>query len=497
MKSAWMNARFTVAGITAFLLIVAAFTSSLAQQPSSQKQEIYQLLATRQYELADQAARAYLKTAPGDCSVGVFLGIALRAESKPGPALKAFTTALHQCPQSLAALEGAAETAFQLDDPQAKGLILKVIQARPEEEAGYAMLGVIDARAGDCAGAVQNYAKAPSSVDHNVPALRQYGKCFITLSQPAAAVPVLTHLLELEDNNSNRVVLAYAEAAAKDSTSALSTLQPLLGDTSHDSEAFLLAAQIAESTNDTPKAVEWFRKAIENDPKNVDAYLNFSVVCFNHGAFKVGEDFINLGIQQLPSEARLYLARGVFEEQMTQTDAALSDFEEAHRLDPKLSFAEDAIGMLFSQKHDDAKALALFAEQSRLHPNDALLQYLYAEALSEAANGDGKLIQKAIHSARRAIQLEPNYQPARDLLCVLLLRNNTLQEVVVQAEAATKLNPYDDVAIYQELLAEHRLQHTEKAAVLLKQLEIAKSHNQRGATKYVLQEAPGASPPPG
>lgn len=485
-----MNLRLTPTRILTLWLVAASLTTSAAQQPSSQKQEIYQLLASRQYQQAEQAARTYLTSAPSDCSVGVFLGIALRGESKPRPALKAFTTALHQCPQSLAALEGAAETAFQLNDPQAKTLILKVIQVKPGEEAGYAMLGAIDARAGDCAGAIENYAKAANSVDHSVPALRQYGKCLVTLGHAAAAVPVLTHLLGLEESDPNRIALAYAEAVANDQAAAIATLQPLLGDVSHNSDAFLLAAQIAESTNETPKAVEWFRKAIENDPRNVDAYLNFSVVCFNHGAFKVGEDFINLGIQQLPAEARLYLARGVFEEQMSQTDVALHDFEKAHRLDPKLSFAEDAIGMFFSQNHDNAKALALFAEQSRLHPNDALLQYLYAEALSEAANTDENLLEKAIRSARRATQLEPSYQQARDLLCVLLVRHNDLQGAIAQAVAATKLNPYDDVAIYQELLAEHRLQHVEKVATLVKKLGIAKAHNQRGATNYVLQEAP-------
>jgi len=53
------------------------------------------------------------------------------------------------------------------------------------------------------------------------------------------------------------------------------------------------------------------------------------------------------------------LARGVLKEQMAQMDDALNDFEQAHRLDPKLSFAQDAIGMLFSQKHDNAAALVL------------------------------------------------------------------------------------------------------------------------------------------
>src|SRR6202022_3435243 len=131
----------------------------------------------------------------------------------------------------------------------------------------------------------------------------------------------------------------------------------------------------------------------------------------------------------------------------------LRDFEEAHRLDPKLSFAEDAMGMLFSQKHDTAAALALFSQQSQLHPDDPLLQYLYAEALSQVENPDEKLTEKALPPAQRAVQLEPGYQPPRDLLCVLLLRHNDLAGVIAQAEEARRRDPYDEVALYQEMLA--------------------------------------------
>jgi predicted Zn-dependent protease len=150
------------------------------------------------------------------------------------------------------------------------------------------------------------------------------------------------------------------------------------------------------------------------------------------------------------------------------------------------------MGMLFSQKHDTAAALALFAQQSQLHPNDPLLQYLYAEALSQVENPDQKTTEKAIASAQRAVQLEPSYQPARDLLCVLLLRHNDLAGVIAQAEEAMKRDPYDEVALYQELLAERRLNHGDRTAVLVKQFRDAKAHNQEAKTKYILQEA---SPP--
>jgi predicted Zn-dependent protease len=497
MRLARINAHLAAAVALLFALLVASARRSAAQQPSTQKQEsstqreqIYNLLAAHRFQQAEQAATAYLADSPGDCTVNVLLGLALRGENKLQPAFTAFQTARSQCPQNLAALEGAAETGFLLNSPEAKSLVTEVIKLRPADQTGYAMLGAIDARAGDCAGSVDNYARAPTRVDGNPAALRQYGGCLVSLDRPAEAIPLLSHLLSLQDNNTNRIALARAQAAAKGRSAALTTLQPLLGPESHDSAAFLLAARLAEADNQTPQAVEWFRKAIQSNPHDPAAYLAFAEMSFNHGAFKVGADFLTLGIQQLPSEARLYLARGVLEEQMTQMDAALHDFQEAHRLDPQLSFVEDAMGMLFSQRHDRAAALALFAQQSQLHPDDPLLQYLYAEALSQVENADQKLTEKAIATAQRAVQLEPIYQPARDLLCVLLLRHNDLEGVIAQAEEATRRDPYDEVALYQELLAEHKLNHADRAAALVKQFQGAKAHNQEAKTKYILQEAP-------
>jgi tetratricopeptide (TPR) repeat protein len=510
MKLATTNAPFVAAVVFSFSLLLAPSHPSFAQPPSAQnaqqpptqkqesstqKQQIYNLLAAHRFPEAEQAAGAYLALTPDDCSVNLLLGLALRGENKLEPAFKAFHTAMSQCPANIAAIEGAAETAFLLNNPEAKSLVTQVIKLRPTEETGYAMLGAIDARTGDCPGAVENYAKAPTRVAGNAAALRQYAGCLVSLGRPAEAVPLLSRLLALQDKSANRIALARAQAAAKDRPAALATLQPLLSAASQnnaarDSTAFLLAAELAEADNQTPQAVEWFRKAIEINPRDATAYLAFAEMSFNHGAFKVGSDFLTLGIQELPSEARLYLARGVLEEQMTQMDAALRDFEEAHRLDPKLSFAEDAMGMLFSQKHDTAAALTLFAQQSQLHPNDPLLQYLYAEALSQVENPDEKLTEKAIATAQRAVQLEPGYQPARDLLCVLLLRHNDLPGVIAQAEEARRRDPYDEVALYQEMLAERKLNHPDKTAALVKEFQAAKAHNQEARTKYILQEAP-------
>jgi len=312
MKLARTNAPFAAAVAFSVSLLLAPSNPSFAQQPSTQKQEsstqkeqIYNLLAAHRFQQAEQAANAYLAVTPNDCSVGVLLGLALRGENKLEPAFKAFHTAMSECPQNLAAVEGAAETAFLLNHPEAKSLVTQVIKLRPADETGYAMLGAIDAHTGDCAGAVENYAKAPTRIDGNPAALRQYAGCLVSLGRPAEAVPLLSRLLALKDNSTNRIALARAQAAAKDRAAALATLQPLLVADARDSTAFLFAAELAEADNQTPQAVEWFRKAIELNPKDATAYLAFAEMSFNHGAFKVGADFLTLGIQQLPSEARL------------------------------------------------------------------------------------------------------------------------------------------------------------------------------------------------
>ena len=493
---AYLRTRLAALGIFGFsLLLLVPPQFSFAEPP--QKQDIYHLLEIHRYSQAEQLATAFLAAHPGDCGANAMLGLAFRGQQKLGPAYRAFHAAADRCPQSLAAVEGAAEAAFLLNRPDTKSLLVKVLELRPGDETSHAMLGAVDARSGDCAGAVENYAKATGKISGNEAALRQYGGCLLAVGMSADALPILAQLLSLKDDSANRVALARAQHLAGDRKSALATLQPLLGPDTRDSAALLLAAELHEADNDTPKAVALLRRAIEVDPHNVGAYLAFSEISFNHGSFKVGIDFLNIGIRELPSEARLYLARGVLEVQTSQTDEALRDFEKAHHLDPQLSAAQDAQGILFTQKHDSAAALALFEQQSRLHPNDAMVQYLYAEALSEAEAQQGsKLLDKALEVARRAVTLEPGYQAARDLLCVLLLRHNDFNATVEQAEEALRRDPYDEVALYQEILAERKLKRVDKTQALIKRLQEIKAHNQQERTKYLLEEAQPASPVP-
>src|SRR6185437_13303308 len=193
-----------------------------------------------------------------------------------------------------------------------------------------------------------------------------------------------------------------------------------------------------------------------------------------------------------PDSARLYVARGVLKVQLSHSDAAIEDFDHAHRLDPKLSFAVDAIGIMQSQQHQNAQSLALFESQAKLHSDDALVQYLLAEQLSQSTdNAEDSGLVAAIAAAKRATNLDPNYKAAHDLLAVLYIRAKQPKLAIQQAELALALDPNDQVALYQEIMARRRSGDTSKIEALTARLNEIRKENgrkQQDADRYRLQD---------
>jgi tetratricopeptide (TPR) repeat protein len=217
--------------------------------------------------------------------------------------------------------------------------------------------------------------------------------------------------------------------------------------------------------------------------------LIFADISFSHDSCQVGIDMLNTGLQQIPDSARLYVARGVLEVQLSEADAAMADFSQAHKLDPQLSLAEDAMGIFLTQAHQTSEAVIVYARQAKTHPDDAFVQYLYAEALRESENPtDKQVLDTAISAAQRAVALEPDYQPARDLLCILDLTAGNLNAVIQQSEEALRRDPEDEAAIYQEMMAYRRLGKGDETQSLADRLKEIHHQHQGAKTNYQLRE---------
>jgi tetratricopeptide (TPR) repeat protein len=461
-----------------------------AQQAGDDANAVMRALQQNDNAQAVAIAGKILITHPSDCQILTLRGIALSREGQMSDARKSFDHALESCPESLPTLEGAAQIAYATRSAATSDLLRRILLQRPDDQTSHAMLGTLSFQHGDCPAAIDHFDHSLALVQKSIEAQRELGACLWAQGEHQKAEEAFRRIAEQDPNGNNLLQLAFVQWKSKDFDAALATLQPLLTSSDSGSKAFSLAAQIAEDKGDTPRAVGWLRTAIVKDPANTANYLLFATISFNHASYQVGIDVVDSGIQQSPDAAKLYLARGVLQVQLSNYVPALADFEKAHALDPQLSFVQDAMGMIRSQQHDWAGSLQIFQQQAAEHPQDPLLQYLYAEALATGeGDGAGQNLTKAIAAVRKAIQIEPGYQPARDLLCTLLLKTNQFHEVIDQAGIALKQDPADQSALYQEIQAQRRLGNKEAISPLVKRLQELKSQQQVAQAQYQLQDA--------
>jgi tetratricopeptide (TPR) repeat protein len=475
--------------VTAFAvgLMPAALSAQLSSDDANTvAHELQQNNNAQAVVIADRI----LTTRPSDCRVLTLRGIALSREGETSDAQNSFEKALESCPDSLPALEGAAQIAYAKRSAATAGLLQRILLQRPNDQTTHAMLGSLSFQHGDCAAAIEHFERSLSLAQKSEEAQRELGSCLFSQGDHPKAEETFRRIAEQDPSEKNVVQLAVVEWKSKDFDKALSTLQPLIASGSADSKTFSLAAQIAEEKGDTPRAVEWLHTAILKDPGETANYVLFATISFNHASYQVGIDVVNAGLRQSPDAAKLYLARGVLQVQLSNYDAAVADFEKAHALDSRLSFVEDAMGMIRSQQHDWAGSLEIFQQQAAKHPQDPLLQYLYAEALAHENGHDSEQnAAKAIAAVKRSLELEPDYQPARDLLCTLLLKTNRYTEVIDQARIALKSDPTDESALYQEIQAQRRLGNKEAIQPLVSRLEELKRRQQVTQAQYLLEDA--------
>ena len=473
------------------LLLCPAFL--YAQSASPTQADVITALRRGDTQGALSLAQTALKQSPRDCALLSLQGVALSAIPDAERALHSFNNALTSCPRYLPALEGAAQIQFAQHRAETIPLLERVLAVQPANITANAMLATMLRETGKCKEALPHYAASQALFANRPDLVQGYGTCLANTGDLSSALDTYQHLLATNPNDSIRYDVALLQWKTHAAADALTTLDSMLTG-AHDVPALALASKIHEEQGDTPKAVSLLREAILQSPDDVENYLDFAAIAFAHTSFQVGVDMLNAGLKRLPDSPPLLVARGVLEVQLSQPEAAIADFEAAHKRDPKLSFAMDAIGILHSQQHLSTDSLALFESQAKLHPDDPLLQYLLAEQLAEdGARSDPAQLEKAIAAGKRAVALDPTYRAAHDLLAVLYVRGNQPKLAIEQSEAALALDPNDQEALYQEILSRRRLGDTAEVKALTARLEDARRTNaekQDQSGRYSLQEEP-------
>lgn len=478
--------------------IVLLFALPCYAQPvvaQSSVAPIVNALQGRHFEKALKLSQSALDAHPEDCRIWTLRGMASAGMGDLRQALAAYQHALELSPSYLPALEGAAQIEFQLGHEETRALLLKILAQRPKDETTHTLLGMLDYRAANCGGAVDHFRKGGKMVATQPEALTEFGSCLANLKLDGEAETAFAGALELDPTKHEaRYNLALAQWNVHQANNALKTLQPLIEATPTDTDALALSADILESEDDTPQAVALLRKALLADPTNVDAYLQFAKLSYDHSSPQVGIDILNLGLTQLPREPRLFLVRGILLTQLGEFARAADDFEAASRIDPRGQFLGLAQGLVKSQQHDSAEALAKFRSAVKAHPNEAYAQYLLAEALSEEGTPTGSPDQKEeVSAAEKAVKLDPSLVAAHDLLGSVYLENGRLDFAIKESRTAISLDPNDQQAVYHLIVALRKTGDKDQIPSLLKhlvELRADQAAMQKGAKHYHLYEDP-------
>ena len=435
-----------------------------------------QALRSGQNDEALNLSGRVLRAHPGDCKILALQAMAHSGLGQAEAALGSFKTALTHCPSYLPALEGAAQIEYARKDAAVDSLLARILTLQPGNETAHAMLATRLLNS-NCAEALPHFAASQGMFPARPDLQQGYAFCLAQTGATAEALSQYGQLAAAHPSDEATYNVALLQSKIKAEPAALATLEPLLSEGRFE-PAFSLASRIAEEGGDTPRAVALLRTAIALNPDDLDNYLVFSRLAYDHSSFPVGVAMLSAGLQRLPGAASLYLARGVLEVQMSETDAAIGDFERAHQLDAKLSFAVDAMGLMLTQQHQNAAALARFQAEVKEHPEDAFLQYLLAEQLSESPEeASGATLAAAIAAAKASTKLAPGYEPAQDLLILLYMRAKQPALAIEQAERVLAQNPNDDSALYQELIARRRLGQTQSLDALTARLVAARKQN--------------------
>ena len=291
-----------------FLMAWMPFCLAQGQPAQDEVGPIAGALRSRDFARALSLSQAALTRRPDDFRIWTLRGMATAGMGNLDLALAAYQHALKLAPDYLPALEGAAQTEFQMGQYGAGPLLLKILAQRPDDPTSHALLGVLAYRKKNCGDAISHFQKATAVIAGQPEALNEYGLCLASSGRTEDAIAIFAQTLALEPSKpAIRYNLALAQWDAHHTEDALKTLQPLIDSVPADGDVLALEADIFESENDTVRAIAVLRSAILADPKNVGPYLQFASLSYDHASPQVGIDILTAGLTQLPKEPKLYL----------------------------------------------------------------------------------------------------------------------------------------------------------------------------------------------
>ena len=163
--------------------------------------------------------------------------------------------------------------------------------------------------------------------------------------------------------------------------------------------------------NESEKAEHYFRRAIKLDSYSAPLRHEFAIALSMMGRTSEAIDALKEAIRLDPGEAEYHYKLALAWNETGRTDNTVSSLVKAVQLNPRHSRAWYNLGLARNGMNQSEAAIAALLKAENVEQNDPDIPYARATILLRL-----RRIPEAIEAAQRALEIQPNYNPARALL---------------------------------------------------------------------------------
>lgn len=330
----------------------------------------------------------------------------------------------------------------------------EVVKSSPEDGFALTQLGRAQMGARQFSEAINTFRAVLRANPRNLEAEFYLGTCFEQKGEPREAAKVFSELLQKtkpasgalsEEQKNNRALfqqhlaLAYQDLGENEKAIAIYE-EMIAGEADPNPHYLFLLVNAYRLNRDLEKALTLGKQFYEKDPKEAALGLVYARALADSGKTGQGADIISKLIQQDPSNLDLYINLSQIHLQGKRYTDAERAVRRAQEKEPDNERFKFQLGSIYERQKDFDRAESLFKEIIQANPENAgalnYLGYMLADR--------GIRLQEAVGYVERALKIEPNNGAYLDSLGWAFFKLNDFgqaEKYLLQAVETVKNDP--------------------------------------------------------
>lgn len=261
----------------------------------------------------------------------------------------------------------------------------------------------------------------------------------------APAVDLLRRAVVADPQSwTNKYNLAVGLLKIKQTAEATSLLGSLAAERPQDSSILSLLGMAYEAGGNPAKALEAYQNAVRADPKNPDAYLNYTRLLMQLGRYDESQQVVQKGLKAVPDAYALEMRLGSVEMMTGKYAEARASFQKGIAGHPEIPLGYVALAETYLHEQQNEQAAKVLANARKKLPHQFMLEYFYGQALMRSGRKD-----EAMGILKEAVALNPSVPEGHYELGKVYFESNHLDVARKEFERTIQLSPRFASAYYQ------------------------------------------------